>query len=227
MIHWLAYQFWLNLLRLVFALTCRIHVVHRERSQRPGAWILAPNHISHFDPPILSLACLRLVDWMAMEELFRGKVMPFLLRAVGAFPVHRGRPDRAALRTAARRLSDGRVVGIFPEGGIRAGEGSILEGAPMRPGVSLVASSSQSAVLPCVIVGSDRLYNRRQWLPFRRTCIWILFGEIVESHGGDRKELEKKLGLIYPGLLRELVQTCGLRDEDLPKTPQARKGLEP
>ena len=222
----ILYVFWRTLLRLVFATSCRIHILHREESSRPGAWILAGNHISHFDPPLLSHACKRPVDWMAMEELFHNRAFAYLLRRVGAFPVSRGRPDRAALRVAGERLEAARVVGIFPEGGIRDGEASILQGAAPRPGFSLIAAKNRVPVIPCVILGSDRLYNRNQWLPFRRTPIWIAFGRPLEVSGeinsAYRKTLEQELQTELIRLKDEVIAKFSLSPDDLPKPPAER-----
>ena len=78
-----------------------------------------------------------------MAEFFQSSVVGFLLRAVDAFPVDRDRANRQTIRTAIERLKDGRVVGLFPEGGIRDGARSLLEGAPLRPGASTLAHISR------------------------------------------------------------------------------------
>ena len=70
-----------------------------------------------------------------MEELFRNRASAILMDWLCAFKVRRDGTDRTGIRTAVKRLQEGRVVGVFPEGGIRAGKGSVLEGAPMWPGV--------------------------------------------------------------------------------------------
>src|SRR5882757_2902045 len=103
-----------------------------------------------------------------------------VLREVDAFPADRDRANRKTIRTAIERLKEGRIVGLFPEGGIRDGARSLLEGAPLRPGASTLAHISGVPILPCVIVGTDRLYSRKQWLRWRATPVWIAFGELIE-----------------------------------------------
>src|SRR5438093_13541596 len=105
----------------------------------PADFLLAANHISHFDPFLISLVIRRKIDWLTMAEFFQSSVVGFLLRAVDAFPVDRDRANRRTIRTAGERLQDGRVDGLFPEGGIRAGARSLLEGAHLRPGGSTLA----------------------------------------------------------------------------------------
>src|SRR2546430_955636 len=104
---------------------------------------------------------------MSMAEFFRFPLLGFLLRAVDAFAADRDRADRKTIRTAMERLKEGRVVGLFPEGGIRDGVRSLLEGAPLRPGATTLAHIARVPILPCVILGSDRLYSIKQWLPLR------------------------------------------------------------
>src|SRR4030095_9546413 len=115
-------------------------------------FLLAANHISHFDPFIISLLIGRKIDWMAMAEFFQSAVVGFLLRAVDAFPADRDRADRKTIRTAIERLKHGRIVGLFPEGGIRTGARSVLEGAALRPGASTLAHIAGIPIFPCVIV---------------------------------------------------------------------------
>lgn len=91
-----------------------------------GAAVLVANHISHFDPLYLMIGFDRTIDWMTTKEFYANRLVAAWLRAVNTFPVDRSRPDRRALRLGVERLRAGRVVGVFPEGGIRAGATSIL-----------------------------------------------------------------------------------------------------
>src|SRR5258708_9945052 len=122
----------------------------------------------------------RYIDWMAMEELYSKRWSVWLRVWRGAFPVKRSAGDFASLRAAMARLKIGRVVGIFPEGGIRAGSGSILEGAPVWPGFAGLSILSGKPIVPCVIIGTDRLYRRDNSLPLRRVPIWMGYGEPIQ-----------------------------------------------
>lgn len=210
--------------RGLFRLTTRVHIAHLAPIPRTGPLIVASNHVSHFDPPFLGSFFPRPADWMAMEELFQSPLLARGLALTGAFSVSRDGRDRTALRTAARRLQAGRAVGIFPEGGLRAGETSVLDGAPMRPGVGALAALAHAPILPCVIAGTDRLYHRTNWL--RRPPLWIVTGEAIPA-GGDRDEIHARLATAFVDLKAELLARFHLTENDLPQTPQARKGEDP
>jgi 1-acyl-sn-glycerol-3-phosphate acyltransferase len=216
------------LVKLLFGWVASIRVLGRENANRAGGLLLAANHISHFDPFLISLAFRRKIDWMTMAEFFRFRIVGFLLRAVDAFSADRDRADRKTIRTAIERLKNGRVVGIFPEGGIRDGIRSLLQGAPLRPGASTLAHIAGVQIVPCVILGSDRLYSTKRWLPLRRTPIWIAFGnpishfpELPKSHARDR--IESELAAAFKNLYTQLQQTFHLTTDDLPHPPRERR----
>ncbi len=207
----------------------RIHVLRLENANRAGGFLLAANHISHFDPPTISSVVPRKIDWMAMAEFFPVPVLGAFLRAVDAFPADRDRANRATIRTALERLENGRIVGLFPEGGIRDGAKSILEGAPLRPGASTLAHIAKVPILPCVIVGSDRLYAAKGWLPLRRTPIWLAFGDPILpfpdlEKAAARERIERELASAFKNLYAELREAFSLTEDDLPHPPRHRMG---
>jgi 1-acyl-sn-glycerol-3-phosphate acyltransferase len=221
-----------HLFRLVakvgFAPFVRVRVMGRDPAQRPGAWILAANHISHFDPPLIGIASRGKIDWMGMVELFRQPLFSAWLRAVDAFPVDRGQLDRAAVRTALGRLRAGHCVGMFPEGGIRDGAGSVLEGAPFRPGVAGLSQMTDTPIVPCVIMGSDRIYILpRLWRPGHRVPVWIGFGEPLVAPAGERAQaraaLEAQLAAAFQELALRMRREFQLSAEDMPQSATRRR----
>jgi 1-acyl-sn-glycerol-3-phosphate acyltransferase len=210
----------------VFKCATRTEVVFLTSLPVEG-YIVAANHISHFDPVIISCRFPRYIDWIAMDALFRGPVAARLFAWLRAIPVARDGSDRSALRVACARLAENRVIGIFPEAGIRAGPGSVLEGAPMWPGVAALSAMAERPVVPCVILGSDRLYRPRAWL--ERPPVWLAFGQPVwPPQGVDRRtariSVQEGLAKAFLDLKKHLQRTYHLKPGDLPTTPQARKG---
>src|SRR5438874_9018167 len=219
-------------MKLLFGYSSRIYVVDCQHINRAGGFLLASNHISHFDPPIISSVVRRKIDWMAMAEFFPVPGLGHFLRAVDAFPAARDRADRKTIRSAIERLKDGRIVGVFPEGGIRDGARSLLGGAPLRPGASTLAHMAGVPIVPCVILGSDRLYAKRNWLPLRRTPVWIAFGQAI-SHFPEleksvaRARIEQELTDAFQRLYADLRRKFQLTRDDLPHPPRERMRFQP
>ncbi len=225
--HYVAYHLTKWAAKGLFACVTRIRVLHQAEAQDPGPFILAANHISHFDPPILAAIVRRKVDWMAMAELFPHPVLGHVLRAIECLPTDRHRANRATIRDAINRLRRGRIIGMFPEGGIRDGIGSVLEGAALRPGVSTLAHIAKVPILPCVILGSDRLYAKANWLPLRRTPIWVAFGRPIPPYpdlekSEARARTEQELAAAFRSLYAEMREKFALSPDDLPHPPQQR-----
>ena len=221
--NWLAAKF----MMLLFGYSSRVSVIGCENAERRGGFLLASNHISHFDPFIISSVVRRKIDWMAMAEFFPLPIVGLFLRAVDAFPAERDRADRKTIRTAIERLKNGRVVGVFPEGGIRDGAKSLLEGASVRAGASTLAHIAQVPIVPCVILGSDRLYARRSWLPMRRTPVWIGFGNAISNFPDleksvARDRIESELTAAFQRIYAELREKFQLAADDLPHPPRER-----
>jgi 1-acyl-sn-glycerol-3-phosphate acyltransferase len=171
-----------------------------------GPCIVAANHSSFLDGPLLSLAyCkarLRPLHMIAYEEPFRHWLMGWILRSGGAIPFRRG--DRASqgnmLAAALAWLAAGEAVGIFPEGHIN--RKPLLNRA--RPGAALLALESGAPVVPAAIIGSDAILPPGKPIPRPAARARIVFGQpvaLLEKEqayarlpGVERRVLVKNLG---------------------------------
>jgi 1-acyl-sn-glycerol-3-phosphate acyltransferase len=160
-----------HLLRGAFTVVLRYRAYHAERVPDHGAIILAGNHASNLDPPVIGVAIRRRCAYMAKEELFRNPLVAALLRSLNGFPVRRGEGDRAALRRALSILQAGGALVIFPEG--TRGDGVSL-GEP-ELGVSLLAFQSGAPVVPVYIHGTAHVLPRGGG--FRLGAVSVSFGE--------------------------------------------------
>ena len=214
--------------RVVFSPFARLQVWRTPgAAEPPRAAVLVANHISHFDPVLLSVVFNCNIDWMTTEEFYRNPVGAAWLRALNTFPVNRSRPDHRALRLGVERLRAGRMVGMFPEGGIRAGPTSILGGVAPKSGAAALARLADVPIVPCLIFGSDRLYAPRSWWPGPpRVPVWVTIGRPFSVSGEDDGAANARLA----GALRELgaatIAHFALGPADLPATPQHRKGRD-
>lgn len=137
--------------RLVAAPLFGFRVYGDEDVPRRGGLIIACNHISELDPPILGFAVPRNVAFMAKIELFRSRMMVILMREFWAFPVNRSGIDTVAVRTTLDLLKKGLAVVVYPEG-TRSHDGRLL---PVKAGIGLLASASGVPVMPAFIWGTD------------------------------------------------------------------------
>ena len=145
-------------LNIIFLGMYRLHVEGREHIPSEGAVIIAPNHKSYFDPPLVGVAIKkRVVHYMAKEELFRNPFFRWILRQFGTFPVKRGSVDRTAVRQAVKELKNGNALGIFPEGTRikRSGLGRF------HSGMASLALMTGTPVVPVAIVGSADMPHKK------------------------------------------------------------------
>lgn len=140
-----------------------------------GPAIIAPNHVSHTDPPLIAITSQRRpVTIMAKEELFHIPVIGPYIRALGMFPVNRGSADRAALKVALDALANGRLLVIFPEG--TRGDGVALQ-EPER-GLGLMAMKSGAPVVPAYIHGTSVMMPRGG-SKIRRAKVGVTYGKPI------------------------------------------------
>ena len=144
------------------------HIEGLEHIPRTGPVLVACNHISFWDPPLVGSSIPRGIAFVAKAELFENRLVGALLRSYNAMPIERGPKARAGLRGAEDALSSGGAVLIFPEG-TRNKSGKLL---PPRGGIARLAAVTRSPVVPACITGSNQI--RRSML--RQVPIRISFG---------------------------------------------------
>ena len=207
--------------RSVFFMTMNVRQIRPEAAERRGGYVLACSHLSHLDPVCVGVLVRRKIDWMARLEFFRWKLVAAYLWSVDAFPVNRFGVSARAVRMAIRRAAGGRVVGIFPEGGVVSGAASACRGGPIKNGACVVAQRAGVPIIPCVIVGTQELNRPLPWIPFRRGNLRVAYGRPVEPKVGPHRrqarfEMAEELRQRFVELYDEVCTTCGVDDTDGP-----------
>lgn len=155
------YKIFKVLCRLWFGLIFRTQVIGAENIPKSGAFILAANHVSNWDPPFLGTFIEREVCYMGKKELFKNPVMAWVCRSLHVFPVKRGAADKTAIKTAVKILKAGKCLGIFPEG-TRSKTGKL---GKAEAGVSLIAAMTKAPIIPAAIVNTEKIFSRAEKFP--------------------------------------------------------------
>ncbi len=171
----------------VIWVTSKPLVLHRERVDVPGAYILAPNHLSPYDVPCLMAASPRNLDFVSIVESFRNPLVALLFGSVNVFALDRSRPDSPTVRIILDRLRRVRVVAMFPEGSIRDEQDSILNGAPFKPGIARIAQLADAPIVPTAILGTKAYSRPLKWAPIRGVRYGVNFGQPLRV----RKDVDK------------------------------------
>lgn len=177
------------LVRLFFFFMGGCKVSGTEHIPRVGPVIVAPNHVSMVDPPLVAIAVPRTVKIMAKSELFRVPILGPLIAHLGAFPVHRGMPDRPALKKALQVLEDGWPLIVFPEG--TRGNGKDL--GTLEKGILLMANKSGAPIVPAYVEGTFHMLPRGA-KKMRRSRVTVRFGpQLYAKDFGKSDDLGKAI----------------------------------
>ncbi|MEW6417921.1 MAG: lysophospholipid acyltransferase family protein [Nitrospirota bacterium] len=167
---------------IFFKVFYRLEVIGAENVPKEGGVIVAANHVSYLDPPVIGVALKRQPTYMAKEGLFKIPLLGALIRLF-SFPVRRGRPQPSIIKEAIKKLKQGELIVMFPEGS-RSVDGNILDA---KRGVGAIAAISRMPVVPTLIKGTERALpvGARFLRPARIT---VIFGNPIVI---DKKETDK------------------------------------
>ncbi len=166
-----------------------VEVVGREHVPLSGPLIVAANHQSYADPPVLVYAISRPMFFLAKGGLFVGPLVSYVLRMWHAYPVKQNGQAADSLRWAKEILSQDRALLVFPEG--KRNPGALGEGVD---GLTYVALRSGAPILPVGITGTEQVASMAR-IPFHFKRLKVVIGEpftlpVVEGRV-DRLELRE------------------------------------
>jgi 1-acyl-sn-glycerol-3-phosphate acyltransferase len=201
--------------------TTRTHVLDDHFAERDGGYLLALTHLSHLDPIAAGILSNRPIDWITRKEFYKYHIFRGLLDVMGAIKIDRQGVSVSAIREAIARVRRGRVVGICPEGRVTCGTDAMFRGGPVKRGVCSIAIRGGVPIVPCVMLGTDKLNCVGPWLPARRATIWVAYGRPIFPPAGARSTratraaLAARLSGAYVELYGKLRAHYGIRDEDV------------
>lgn len=151
--------------------------------------ILAPNHASFLDPPILGISLKRRVTYLAKDYLFKAFFIGWLLRSIGALPIKTEADDFRSIRELIRFLRAGKCIVVFPEG-TRSPDGELQE---PEGGVGFLAAKSEAWVVPVYIDGAYDAFPRDAKF-FRCRKIKVYYGDpFIASRTDDYLAVGKRI----------------------------------
>jgi len=151
MIYWIGWFFF----KIIYRAVWRLKISGLENIPQKTAAIIASNHLSLADPPLVGCCIKRKIYFMAKKELFDIPVFSWILKLVNAFPVNRDQPDPNAIRRAIKLLSKRNIVLIFPQGGRRKQNTTNYD--IYKYGLGIISCWSGKPVIPCRIDNTDKL----------------------------------------------------------------------
>lgn len=144
------YRFLLSLVGIVLNLFWKPKYKGLANIPAKGPIVLCSNHINAVDPFLIAYGLKREIYFLAKEELFRKPLLRHFLYRTGMIPVKRGQTDRQAIRTVLEQLSEGKMIGVFPEG-TRSTDTELLD---FHDGAVYFALKSGASLVPTAIVGN-------------------------------------------------------------------------
>ncbi len=157
-------------------------VVNRENLEVDGPLLIAPNHVSYLDPPLIGIAPRTELHFLARNTLYSNAVARWLFPKLNVVPVDQDKAEVAPLKAMLRLLKEGKKCIIFPEGG-RSADGLLQPG---EPGAGFVVAKSGVPVVPVRLFGAHEcLPPGTASLKFRK--VTVVVGEPIHFPAGQTR----------------------------------------
>lgn len=182
--------------------------VYGQNKNLPGAALIAPNHASFLDPPVIAAAWPQEVHFLARASLFQGSFWGWFLKALNAHPIDGSAQDLASFRIICTLLREGKKVVLFPEG-VRSEDGSLTG---MKAGVAMLSLKTGCPIIPVYIHGAFTAWPRHSRWPKLRKPISCIFGDPIfppSLEGRTKKEAQLYLTRELEMAMKKLQETLG------------------
>jgi 1-acyl-sn-glycerol-3-phosphate acyltransferase len=204
----LSYRIGWTCFRVMYATYFRWRVFNAERVPLQGGVILASNHASFLDPPLVGSALSRDINYLARESLFRFPGIGALLRSWNAVPVDRDGGGAKGLKIILDRLLNGAGIILFPEG-TRTKDGNLQ---PARSGIGLTVIKSNAVVIPVRTFGTFEAFGRNHKIP-RPHRVTVKYGRPInfeklraEAKNCDKARLKEIYQQVADGIMAAIAE---------------------
>ena len=167
--------------------------------------IVAANHASYFDIPLLGCAIPRRVVFLGRANLFPNRILSWILQKLGWIPLKTHRLDRKAFGAALEYLKAGTPVVIFPEG-TRTEDGHLHQG---RPGIGYLVEESQCQVIPAYISGTFKVLPMKAKWP-KLFPVSVFFGKPIRFSKSDITNRKQEYEYIGRTVMEQIAQIGGI-----------------
>jgi 1-acyl-sn-glycerol-3-phosphate acyltransferase len=199
----LSYATGWRFFRGVFGTYFRWKVFNPERVPLTGPVILASNHASYIDPPLVGAGVRRQINFLARDTIFKVPILASILRSWAVVPVDRDGGTGRGLKMILDRLAAGGAIILFPEG-TRSRHGELN---PARSGIGLTVIKSEAPVVPARVFGTYAAYGAHKKLP-RPRQLMVKYGRPMyfEKLRAEAKTCAKpRLKEIYQEIANEIL----------------------
>jgi 1-acyl-sn-glycerol-3-phosphate acyltransferase len=200
-IYWVLWVFF----RLLGGLLFRLRTDGQQFFPKNGGVIVAANHSSYFDIPLLGCAIQRRVVFLGRANLFPNRLLSWVLQGLGWIPLKTHRLDRQAFGLALEHLKSGTPVVIFPEG-TRTEDGNLQRG---RPGIGYLVEESQCQVIPAYISGTFKVLPIKAKWP-RLFPVSVTFGKSIRFSKNDATNKKQVYEQIGRTVMEHIAQVGGI-----------------
>jgi 1-acyl-sn-glycerol-3-phosphate acyltransferase len=191
------YKYSGNFVRALMRHLWGCEVIHGERLSEAKSLIIASNHISWYDPPLIGAVIPYEIAYLAKAELFKNRLFRALITTLNAIPITRNAGDMKGITNAMNVLNSGKSLLMFPEG--------TRKGKNIKPGVGMFAMKMRKDILPLYIENSDRLMS---CVFSSKRKIRIVVGEQIKAEyfaeWEENKESYQRLAEYVYGKIGEL-----------------------
>jgi 1-acyl-sn-glycerol-3-phosphate acyltransferase len=165
----------------IYGMWFRGEVVGTDNFPRHGPFLIASNHASHLDPPLVGSQIAKQMRFFARKSLWNNRLLAWWLDQVEVIPVDRDTGDIGAIKRVLQALRENRAVVLFPEG-TRSPDGQLQK---PKAGVGFMACKTGVPVVPCRVYDSFQAFGKGHLFPRFGTPVTIVFGQPIPASDYD------------------------------------------